>query len=176
MEEQIAKLRYLRVAPRKVRAVAGLLRGLSVNEAEAQLLVNPRRPAKPLLKLLRSAVTNAKNNKHLDPQKLFVKIIMVDQGPMLKRYLPRARGSASEIQKKMSHVTIILGENLEPKNSRFNIVVKKKVKDQAGAPVKSKAKKDKDKPALGEEKVTPSKAKESGVLKRVFTRKSNMGK
>ena len=61
--EQKAHLSYLRIAPRKTRSVANLIKGLSVNEAEAQLLVERRRPAKPLLKLLRSAVANAKNNQ-----------------------------------------------------------------------------------------------------------------
>src|ERR1700734_2843668 len=126
MQQQTAKLSYLRIAPRKTRSVADLIRGLSVNDAEAQLLVQRRRPSQALLKLLRSAVANAKNNK-LNADHLFVKEIRVDGGPMLKRYLPRARGSASPIQKKMSHVTLILGTNpkLKPK---YTIVVPKKSK------------------------------------------------
>ena len=87
------------MAPRKVRSVADLVRGLHVNDAEAQLLVQRRRPAKALVKLLRSAVSNAKNNK-MNVDHLFVKEIRVDGGPMLKRYLPRARGSASPLQKR----------------------------------------------------------------------------
>src|SRR5580700_6296207 len=126
MQTQTAQLRYLRIAPRKTRSVADLIRGLSVNDAEAQLTVQRRRPAKALLKLLRSAVANAKNNK-LNVEHLFVKEIRVDGGPMLKRSLPRARGSASPLQKKMSHVTMVLGVNakLTPK---YKIVVPKKSK------------------------------------------------
>ncbi len=127
METQTAKLHYLRIAPRKVRSVGDLIKGLSANEAEAQLLLQRRRPAKALLKLLRSAVANAAANKRWDTGHLYVASVRVDQGPMLKRHLPRARGSASPIQKKMSHVTLVLGlnETLMPK---YKIVVKKKAK------------------------------------------------
>ena len=90
MEKQIAKLNYLRMAPRKVRLVASLLRGLSVNEAEAQLILMRKRAAKPILKLLRSAVAGAKSKKGMDIDKLIVSSIMVDGGPMLKRYMARA--------------------------------------------------------------------------------------
>ena len=106
--EQMATLRYLRIAPRKVRVVADLVRGLSVNDAEAQLIVERRRPAGPLLKLLRSAVAGAGNDRRLEPAKLYVKEIRVDKGPMLKRVLPRARGVATPIQKKMSHVLSLI--------------------------------------------------------------------
>ena len=129
MQQQTAKLNYLRIAPRKVRSVADLIRGMSVNEAEAQLLMVRRRPAQPLLKLLRSAVANAKN-KQLNPDHLFIAEIRVDQGPMLKRMLPRARGSASPIQKKMSQVTLVLGVN-EKLASKFTIVAAKKEKSEA---------------------------------------------
>src|SRR3989338_6556686 len=125
---ETAALNYLRVAPRKVRAVADLIRGLPVQEAEAQLALSPRRPAQPLLKLLRSAVANAKNNRQLPTNRLMIEEIRVDQGPMLKRFMPRARGSASMIQKKMSHVTLVLDEQTEPKKPRFVIVAKKKSK------------------------------------------------
>jgi large subunit ribosomal protein L22 len=128
MKPQTVTLSYLRMAPRKVRSVADLIRGLSANEAEAQLLVQRRRPSLALLKLLRSAVANVKNNdKQVNPDHLFISEIRVDGGPMLKRSLPRARGSASPIQKKMSHVTLTLDVN-EKLSSRFTIVTKKKLK------------------------------------------------
>jgi large subunit ribosomal protein L22 len=111
MKTQTAKLRYLHIAPRKVRLVANAIKGLSVNEAEAQLLMSPRRPASDLIKLLRSAVANAKHNAQLSPERLFVKEIRVDQGPMLERYMPRAMGRATAIQKKSSHVTLVLAES-----------------------------------------------------------------
>src|SRR5258708_502757 len=120
MAQTTAKLNYLRMAPRKVRLVASLLRGLSANEAEAQLMVQRKRSAKPLLKLLRSSISNAKGMK-LDVNHMYVEKIFVDGGPMLKRFLPRARGSASPIQKKMSHVTLVLGEKATIKEPRFKI-------------------------------------------------------
>ena len=98
MAQQIAKLNYLKIAPRKVRSLASLLQGMSVNEAEAQLVSSNRRPAEALLKLLRSAVSNAKNKKDIKIEQLFIKSFRVDQGPMLKRSLPRARGMATMIQ------------------------------------------------------------------------------
>jgi large subunit ribosomal protein L22 len=170
MADQKAQLRYLRIAPRKTRSVADLIRGLSVNEAEAQLLVQRRRPAKALLKLLRSAVANAKNNK-LNPDQLFIAEIRVDGGPMLRRFLPRARGSASPIQKKMSHVTITLrtNEKLKPK---YNIVIKKKTKlppDQGPAP-KRKA------PHLKPEKEGFEPKKKQNFFKKMFSGKSRAAK
>ena len=123
------------------------------------------RPAKPLLKLLRSAVANAKNSKRLDPEKLVIKNIRVDQGPMLKRILPRARGIATPIQKKMSHVTLILEEKTGVAAPRFKIVVPKKSK--MPKPTKAKAK-DKSKEAQPE-KAAP---KKSGFFRRVFSRKA----
>jgi large subunit ribosomal protein L22 len=168
MNEQTVHLNYLRMAPRKVRAVAALIRGASVNEAEAQLIYERRRPAKVLLKLLRSAVSAAKNTKKLDPEKLIVTRIMVDQGSMLKRSLPRARGTASAIQKKMSHVTLTLAAVDVPAKSRFTIVVKKKVKKQEG---EGRAQKRKAAPDAEAERAKPAEVK-PGFFKRVFRRKS----
>ena len=171
MELQTVKLNYLRMAPRKVRSVGDLVKGLSVNEAEAQLLAQRRRPAKALLKLLRSAVANAKTNKRWNPDHLFIQTIRVDGGPMLKRYLPRARGSASPIQKKMSNVTLVLGlnENLKPK---YQIVVKKKAKLPPGGekPAKEKREKEKAMPDHFEPK------KKQGFFKRMFNPKSRAAK
>ncbi len=176
--EQIAKLNYLKIAPRKVRTVADLLKGLSANEAEAQLLAQRRRPAKALLKLLRSAVANATTAKHLNADHLFVASIRVDQGPMLKRFLPRARGSASPLQKKMSHVTLVLGVDAElaPK---YKIVVVKKPKlppDEERRNAKARKK-----PVTGKReppKPEPEKkaGKKPGFLKRIFSPKSRASK
>lgn len=172
MEQQIAKANYLRIAPRKVRSVGDLLKGLPVNDAEAQLMVQRRRPAKALLKLLRSAVANAKNNKRLNPDHLFVVNVRVDQGPIVKRMLPRARGSASPIHKIMSNVTLTLGvnEQLKPK---YKIVVPKKVKLPPGEekPIKGKREKQKQKPE--EER---AETKKPGFFKRMFNPKSRASK
>lgn len=111
-----AKLRYLRIAPRKVRLVADLIRGKSVEEAQTILNFTVKRAAQPLLKLLKSAIANAKNNFQLEEANLYISKILVDEGPKYKRWMPRARGRASLIQKKTSHITLILDEiNKKPK-------------------------------------------------------------
>jgi len=106
----VAKLKYLRIAPRKVRLVADLIRGKSVEESQNILTFTKKRAALPLLKLLKSAVANAENNFQLDKKNLYIPKILVDEGPKLKRMMPRSRGQANEIQKKTSHITIVLDE------------------------------------------------------------------
>ena len=170
MEQQIAKLNYLRIAPRKVRSVGDLINGLSANDAEAQLMVQTRRPAKALLKLLRSGVANAKTNKKWDPDHIFIVSLRVDGGPMLKRMLPRARGSASPIQKKMSNVTLVLGMNANLK-SKYKIVVEKKAKLP---PDEERPIKEKRIPKPDQERTDPN--RKSGFFKRMFSPKSRASK
>ena len=105
-----AKLRFLRIAPRKVRLVADLIRAKSALAAESQLSFMPKGSARPMLKLLNSAVANAENNFKLKKDNLFIKRIMDDEGPKLKRWRPRAFGRAAPILKRSSHITIILDE------------------------------------------------------------------
>lgn len=174
MKQQQATLRYLRMTPRKVRAVAGLIRGLPAAEAEAQLMVQPRRAAKPILKLLRSALANAKNNQREEAVHWKVDSLKVDQGPMLKRYLPRARGSASPIQKKMCHITLTLAEIEGVKSRNFTIVPKKKKKMTPSAETK-RAPKTKVKTTPKTESEAQNK-ENPGFFKKVFNRKSGMGK
>lgn len=110
MKEMPAKLRYLGLSPRKVRVVAREISGESVKSAMEYLKVVPRAPRLPLEKLLKSAVANAKQNHGISADKLFIKEIRVDQGPTLKRFMPRAFGRAYPIRKRSSHITLILGE------------------------------------------------------------------
>ncbi len=110
MTDVRAYLRHLRVAPRKVRLVIDMIRGLGVEDAERQLQFSPKHASLPVLKLLQSAKANAKNNFHLDPKNLIIKTITADGGPVLKRYRPRAFGSAAPILKRSTHITIILAE------------------------------------------------------------------
>lgn len=105
-----AKLRYLRIAPRKVRLVADLLRGKSVEEAQNILNFTQKRVALPILKLLKQGISNAKNNFQMEEKNLYISKVLVDEGPKLKRVRPRARGHADEIQKKTSHITLVLDE------------------------------------------------------------------
>ena len=120
-----ATAKHVRIAPRKVRLIAGLIRGLSVQEAEAELFLSPKRPAVHVLKLLRSAIANAKEAKQ-DIEKLFIKEIRVDGGPSLKRWRPRARGSAGKILKRTSHISIVLGEGTRHPKRTFVIIKKQK--------------------------------------------------
>ncbi len=105
-----ASLSFLRVAPRKVRLVADNVRGMRVGDALAVLKYTSQAAAKPLAKLLRSAVANAEQKGgHVDVDALFVRTLTVDGGPKLRRFMPRAMGRAYRIEKKTSHVYVELG-------------------------------------------------------------------
>jgi len=108
--ESSAKLRHLRIAPRKVRLVADLIRGKMALQSLAVLNHITKRAARPMAKLLQSAIVNAKNNFQLDENILYISKLTVDEGPKLKRWRPRAMGRAYPIQKKTSHITIVLKE------------------------------------------------------------------
>lgn len=105
-----AKLSFARITPRKMRLVGNLCKGLPVGMAQAQLLFCGKRGGKILSTLLNSAVANAKEKGGVDVDNLYVKRVLVDNGPILKRFIPRAQGRATPILKKMSHVTIVLDE------------------------------------------------------------------
>jgi len=119
MIEIKAKLNKLDIAPRKVRAIIRIISGLPIGEAEAQLLFRKERATLPIIKLLKSVVANAEN-QGIAIANLYVKKIWADEGQVMKRWLPRARGMATPLHKKFSHVTIVLGENTI-KKSRFTI-------------------------------------------------------
>jgi large subunit ribosomal protein L22 len=105
-----AHLRFLRVAPRKVRLVANEVRGLKVGDALALLKYTPQAAAGHLSKLLRSAVANAEQKGgRVDVDALYVKTLTVDQGPKMRRFMPRAMGRAYRVEKKTSHVYVELG-------------------------------------------------------------------
>lgn len=108
-----AVLRFARIAPRKARLVADTIRGLSVLQAEVRLRTLEPRAARMLEKLLKSAVANAKQNFSLDPKELRVTQVLVNEGPRLKRWMPRARGSANRIIKRTSHIEVVLAERDE---------------------------------------------------------------
>jgi large subunit ribosomal protein L22 len=108
--EAKAVARYIRLSPRKVRLVVDLIRGKDVEEARAILRFLPKRAALPVLKVLNSAAANAVNNQNLLEDRLFVRRAFVDEGPSLKRVMPRARGRADVIKKRTSHITIVVGE------------------------------------------------------------------
>ncbi len=117
MAEQVtsakATAKTVRIAARKVRLVIDLIRGKSVAEAAAILDFTPRGASPVVAKVLKSAVANAENNFDLDSEDLFVKEAFVNEGPTLKRFRPRAKGSASPINKRTSHITIVVSEKEE---------------------------------------------------------------
>jgi len=98
------------MSPRKVRIVAKAIRGAQVEKALDYLKFCPRAAARPLFKLVRSAVANAEQQKGVDVDNLFIQKLWVDQGPPLKRRLTRAKGSSDQILKRTSHITVELGE------------------------------------------------------------------
>jgi large subunit ribosomal protein L22 len=136
--EAKASLRYLRITPRKVRQVADLIRGKKVDAALAQLLYVEKRAAEPLAKLLRSAVANADqaSKGSVDVDQLRVKSLMVDQGPSLRRYMPRAMGRAFKILKKTSHIALTVSDEAPPKKKR---VKPHRKAPAAAAPAQAKA-------------------------------------
>ena len=131
-----AQIKYLRISPRKVRLVADLIRYKTVGEAEAILKFTAKKASRPLLKLLESSVANAKNNFKKDISTLFISSIKVDGGPILKRTMPRSRGTAFAIQKKTSHITIVLEET--GAKAQKKVVKEKTAKDTVAPAVKTK--------------------------------------
>lgn len=172
-----ARLRYLRIAPRKVRLVADLLRGKTAEEAQRVLGFTIKKASLPLLKLLKSALASARNNFHLEEKNLYISKITVDEGPKYKRWRARARGQAGQIQKKTSHITIILDEKV--KKDKEARPIKRVKKTSKALPLQLPRDEEKDKEA----KVIQQKPKfkpqiesirpktEKG-FKRIFRRKS----
>ncbi len=166
-----AKLNYLRMSPRKVRLVADLIRGRKVSEAKVKLQFVPNKAAEPVEKLLKSAVANAEHNFELSEKDLYVAEIRVDEGPTLKRWRPRARGATNQIQKKTSHITLVLDEvnpGEELKTGKKGKI--KKVKSKEKPKEEAKDKRDKDsKPPRKEDK---TKKEQKGKGESIFRRKS----
>lgn len=105
--------RYIRMSPHKVRRVLDQIRGCSYREALILLEFMPYRACEPVLKLVRSAVANAEHNAGLDPAKLVISQAYADQGPILKRFRPRAQGRAYQIRKPTCHITVAVAEASE---------------------------------------------------------------
>ena len=108
--EAKATARYVRISPRKVKIVCGLIRGKDVGTAMAILMQTPKAASEPLLKLVKSAAANAENNHQMDPEKLYVSATYANPGPIIKRMMPRAQGRAYRINKRTSHITVVVSE------------------------------------------------------------------
>ncbi|WP_081735532.1 50S ribosomal protein L22 [Paenibacillus gorillae] len=110
MPEAKAHVNFVRIAPRKAQLVVDLIRGKKVGEAIAILRHTPKSASPIVEKLLNSAIANAEHNYQLDVNKLVVTQVFVNQGPTMKRFRPRAMGRASRINKRTSHITLVVSE------------------------------------------------------------------
>lgn len=111
--ETKAVAKFVRISPRKVRLVVDLIRGKKVEEALAILKFTPQISREPVIKVLKSAIANAEHNMEMSPDDLYVTRVFVDQGPTLKRIMPRAMGRADRIRKRTSHITVVVGDKKE---------------------------------------------------------------
>lgn len=108
--EARAVARYVRISARKVRLVVDLIRGKRVGEALAILRHTPKAASPVVEKVLNSAIANATHNYNMNPNNLYVSKIYVDEGPTLKRFTPRSRGMANRINKRTSHITVVVSD------------------------------------------------------------------
>ena len=108
--EARAYLRNARIAPRKVQVVLDLIRNQPADKAMAILQYTPKAACEPVMKVLKSAIANAENNNGMNAENLYVEECYASQGPIMKRVKPRAQGRAYRIEKRMSHITIVLNE------------------------------------------------------------------
>lgn len=128
-----AKAKHIKMSPRKVRLVVDVARGKEVQAALEQLKFVNKLAVKPVVKLINSAVANAKHNFEIEPDNLYVKEIKVDEGPTLRRWMPRAFGRATPLRKRTSHINLVLSEIKESG-------VKQAKKQKIEAPIKLESK------------------------------------
>lgn len=128
-----AKAKHIKMSPRKVRLVVDVARGKEVQAALEQLKFVNKLAVKPIVKLINSAVANAKHNFEIEPDNLYVKEIKVDEGPTLRRWMPRAFGRATPLRKRTSHINLVLSEIKESG-------VKQAKKHKIEAPIKLESK------------------------------------
>jgi len=176
MSEVKAQLNNLRLAPRKVRLVSDLIKGKDFIDALNQLEMMTKRSALPVLKLLRSAMANAENNRHMVKENLYVKNIRVDEGVKLKRFKPKGFGRVSPIEKKTSHIKLILAERVAGlKKAPAEKKIKERATEQAPISDKQETKKPLDF-ARGKPEIKTELGRKGSVLKslgrRMFRRKA----
>lgn len=188
-----ASLNNLRMSPQKVRLVADVVRGMGADKALDQLKFMKKHAKTPIAKLVGSAVANAVHNFDLSKSNLFIKEIKVDEGPTLKRWMPRAHGRATTIRKRSSHITLTLGEFIDtgtregkkqviekpvsfpgkPKEEKPSETVKSEDAPVAKEKAKEKGKEIIDPRAEGKGKHQKIEGKaEKGIVGRMFRRKS----
>ena len=176
----VASARHLRIAPRKMSLVTNMVKGMHALSAIQQLEHTNKKASLMLIKLLKSAIANAQNNFSLEPQQLYIKSVTTDMGTVMKRYMPRARGSAFTIKRKMCHVNLVLESRTGGKavKSKFQLFKKSQEKtapsvDQEIATTTKPAKSEGRKSQVGksEEQVKQNKVQQK---RRLFNRKSGV--
>jgi len=183
-----ANLKSIRIAPRKVRLTAKLIRGLDVADALDQLEVQVKRSNPFMFKLLKSAISNGENNFGLDKNNLYIFDVIVDGGSTLKRWMPKAYGRAGQILKRTSQIEIILEERVEGKGRKSKEELEKlkqaRVDAQKKAEKEAKAEADKKDEDEKKEEKTQVKSekkeiekgkkveKKGGITSKIFRRKS----
>jgi large subunit ribosomal protein L22 len=175
-----AKLKFIKISAKKIRLVANLIRGLEVNSALNQLKYANKKAALPVAKLLQSAIANAEHNFEMDKNNLFVKEIRVDEAGMLKRWTPKAHGSATPLRRRLSHVSLSLGEL---KDSGIKVAKKREVEapisleemvKEGEKATKKEAGKDVKKDSAGKD-IKKEGATKKGFVNKMFQRKSGNG-
>ena len=167
-----AKLNYLRIAPRKVRLVADLVRNMDVKEAETQLKFMPKRASAPLLKLLNSAIANAKTNFNIENKDvLYIKKLTINEGPPFKRWRAASRGRAMPISKKTSHVNLILDVKKDVKIEKRKKEETKPEKPEGIKKIEEEEKKPEIKPRRAPKEIKKGRGLK-GLTKKIFRRKS----
>ena len=168
-----AFLKNYRVSPRKVRLLTTLVKGLPVLDAMVQLDRSGKMPALQVKKLTASALANAENNFGLDRKNLYVFEMRVDEGPTMKRWMPRAFGRATEIHKRTSRITIVLEEFVEGAGRKTKLEMAAEKKKRKNEEKKNETEKKTVTPKKTESKIAEKKGKKSGgFAQKMFQRKS----
>jgi len=170
MNEVRASLRFLRMGPRKVRLITNFVNGMGVVEALNQLRVLQKSAKDPIIKILESAIANAKHNFNIEKESLFIKKFIVNQGPTLKRWKPKAYGRAGMIRKRTCHVELTLGSTVAgvAKDKESAVSEKEELKVMSPEEIKKESKFDKGAEGGDDHKKTKAK----GFTKRLFSRKT----
>lgn len=161
-----AKAKHIKMSPKKIRLVVDIIRGMEVNKAIEQLDFANKTAKLPVKKLLESAIANAENNFELDKNNLYIKEIKVDEGATLKRWMPRAHGRATTIRKRMSHISLTLGEikdsgKKEARKQKIEAPVK--LGEQPKEPAQTKTQDDQKKKEVPKEEKKAGGDKEKGA-------------
>ncbi|NTV55020.1 MAG: 50S ribosomal protein L22 [Candidatus Moranbacteria bacterium] len=171
-----ARLNNLKIAPRKVRLVAHVIKGMSADAALVELSKQVKRSSEPMSKLLRSAIANAEHNFGIDPSNLFVRSVLVGDGKRLKRWQPRAFGRANQILHRLSNVSLVVEERIEGLNRKEvrkaevkKAVEPKKVKETEG---KTALASEERKETKKDSSVKQEMKERKNAVKRVYQRKS----